>query len=99
MILSNEPGYYKPGGYGIRIENLLLAVESDPAQDTDRAMLAFETISFAPIDRRLIEPSLLTFEEQAWIDAYNAGVRSRVMPSLDPDERAWLAAATAPVGM
>lgn len=99
MILSNEPGYYKPGGYGIRIENLLLTVESEPARDTGRPMLAFETLTFAPIDRRLIEPALLTFEEQAWIDAYHATVRRRVSPGLDDDERAWLAAATAPLGM
>jgi len=99
MIISNEPGYYKPGGYGIRIENLLLAVESEPAEDSGRPMLAFETITFAPIDRRLIEPALLGFEEVAWLDAYHAAVRARVMPSLDAEERAWLAAATMPIGM
>ncbi|MEQ8394474.1 aminopeptidase P family protein [Thalassobaculum sp.] len=99
MIVSNEPGYYKPGGYGIRIENLLLTVETDPAQDTGRPMLAFETITFAPIDRRLIEPALLTFEEQAWIDAYHAAVRQRVGPMLDDADKDWLAAATAPIGM
>ena len=62
-------------------------------------MLAFETITFAPIDRRLIEPALLTFEEQAWIDAYHAAVRQRVAPMLDADDRTWLEAATAPIGM
>jgi len=95
MILSNEPGYYKPDGYGIRIENLLLTVESEPALDTGRPMLAFETLTFAPIDRRLIEPTLLTFEERAWIDAYHATVRRRVAPALDATEREWLDAATA----
>lgn len=99
MIISNEPGYYKPGGYGIRIENLLLTVESDPAEDSGRPMLAFETITFAPIDRRLIEPALLGIEEVAWLDAYHAAVRARVVPSLDAAEREWLAAATAPIGM
>ncbi|GHD57436.1 Xaa-Pro aminopeptidase [Thalassobaculum fulvum] len=95
MILSNEPGYYKPDGYGIRIENLLLTVESEPAQDTGRPMLAFETLTFAPIDRRLIEPALLSFEERAWIDAYHATVRRRVAPALDAAEREWLETATA----
>jgi len=99
MILSNEPGYYKPDGYGIRIENLLLAVEAEPAVDSGRPMLAFETITFAPIDRRLIEPSLLTFEEVAWIDAYHAAVRNRVLHALDPEAAAWLAEATAPIAI
>ncbi|HEY9569301.1 MAG TPA: aminopeptidase P family protein, partial [Thalassobaculum sp.] len=99
MIISNEPGYYKPGGYGIRIENLLLAVESEPAEDSGRPMLAFETITFAPFDRRLIEPTLLDFEEVAWVDAYHAAVRTRVMPDLDAADRDWLAAATAPIGL
>lgn len=98
MILSNEPGYYKPDGYGIRIENLLLVVESEPAQDSGRPMLAFETITFAPFDRRLIEPTLLSIEETAWIDAYHATVRARVAPGLGAEERAWLEAATAPLG-
>ena len=99
MIISNEPGYYKPDGYGIRIENLLLAVESAPAEDTGRPMLGFETITFAPIDRRLIEPAMLSFEEVAWIDAYHAAVRDRVMAALAAEEREWLAAATAPIGL
>src|SRR3546814_11548699 len=99
MIISNEPGYYKPGGYGIRIENLLLAVESEPAEDSGRPMLAFETITFAPFDRRLIEPTLLDFEEVAWVDAYHAAVRTRVMPALDAADRDWLAAAPAPIGL
>src|SRR3546814_16192454 len=79
MIISNEPGYYKPGGYGIRIENLLLAVESEPAEDSGRPMLAFETITFAPFHRRLIEPTLLDLVEAAWVDVYPAAVRTRVM--------------------
>lgn len=99
MILSNEPGYYKPGGYGIRIENLVLAVESEPMADTRRAMLSFETLTFAPIDRRLIEPSLLNFEEVAWLDAYHARVRKLVRPMLDPGEQAWLETATRPIGV
>lgn len=97
MILSNEPGYYKPGAYGIRIENLLIAVEAPAQEDTGRAMLGFETITFAPIDRKLVEVSLMTAEEIAWLDAYHGEVRSRVSPALDDEHRAWLEAATAPL--
>ncbi|WP_281684797.1 aminopeptidase P family protein [Thalassobaculum salexigens] len=97
MILSNEPGYYKPDAYGIRIENLLIAVEAPAQEDNGRAMLCFETITFAPIDRRLVEPSLMTAEEIAWLDAYHAEVRSRVASALGADDRAWLEAATAPL--
>ncbi len=97
MMLSNEPGYYKPDGYGIRIENLVIAVEAAAMQDNARPMLAFETITFAPIDRRLIDPSLLTPGETAWLDRYHQEVRRRVAPQLEPDERAWLENATAPL--
>lgn len=96
MILSNEPGYYKPGSYGIRIENLLIAVEAAPLIDSGRAMLAFETITFAPIDRRLIDVALMTEPEIAWLDAYHRTVRDRVTPALDAAHAAWLEAATAP---
>ena len=97
MILSNEPGYYKPDAYGIRIENLVIAVESTPLQDSGRAMLAFETITFAPIDRRLIETAIMTPQEVAWLDAYHREVCTRVAPHLDSDGRHWLEAATAPL--
>lgn len=97
MILSNEPGYYKPGAYGIRIENLVIAVEAPLQEDTGRPMLCFETITFAPIDRRLVELSLLSAEEIAWLDSYHAEVRRRVSPALDTDHRSWLESATAPL--
>jgi Xaa-Pro aminopeptidase len=97
MLLSNEPGYYKPGGYGIRIENLILAVEAEPLEDSGRPMISFETVTFAPLDRRLIVPFMLTQEEIAWLDAYHAAVRSNVAPALNPSERAWLEQATAPI--
>ena len=97
MLLSNEPGYYKSGGYGIRIENLILAVEAEPLEDSGRAMIGFETVTFAPIDRRLIVPFMLTDQETAWLDAYHAAVRSHVAPGLTPQERAWLVEATAPI--
>lgn len=98
MILSNEPGYYKPGAYGIRIENLLIAVEAPAQEDNGRAMLCFETITFAPIDRRLVDPALMTEEEIAWLDRYHAEVRRRVSPALDAAHREWLEDATAPLG-
>lgn len=97
MLLSNEPGYYKSGGYGIRIENLILAVESEPLEDSGRAMISFETVTFAPIDRRLIVPFMLTEEEIAWLNAYHASVRSNVAPALSSAEQIWLNAATAPI--
>lgn len=96
MILSNEPGYYKAGAWGIRIENLLL-VEPRAIAGAERAMLGFETLTLAPIDHALIEPGLLTGEERDWLDAYHGRVREAVSP-LVPDEVAgWLAEATRPV--
>ena len=98
MILSNEPGYYREGAFGIRIENLV-AVENAPALPggDDRAMLAFRTLTFVPIDRRLIEPGLLDRDERAWLDAYHAEVRARIGPRADAEVRDWLERATAPL--
>jgi Xaa-Pro aminopeptidase len=98
MILSNEPGYYRPGAYGIRIENLVAVRPSPDLPDADRAMLAFETLTLAPIDRSLIECGLLSPGETEWIDAYHARVLATVGPSVDDAVRDWLAAATAPLG-
>ncbi|MEH3157624.1 MAG: aminopeptidase P family protein [Sphingomonas taxi] len=99
MMLSNEPGYYKAGEYGIRIENLLLTVPvTIPGGDPDRAMLGFETLTFAPIERALIDPALLTPAETAWLDAYHAQVLATIGPVLDGEDRAWLAAKCAPIG-
>ncbi|MBM7404647.1 MULTISPECIES: aminopeptidase P family protein [Sphingomonas] len=97
MLLSNEPGYYKAGEYGIRIENLMLVVEHTPAGG-DATMLAFQTTSFVPIERRLIEPELLTPDERAWLDAYHAETLRRAAPLLDADTRAWLEEKCAPIG-
>ncbi len=97
MILSNEPGYYKPGAYGIRIENLVLVVER-AVSGAEQAMLGFETISFAPLDHNLIDLELLTGPEQRWVDAYHARVREVVGPQLTGDDAAWLDAACAPLG-
>ena len=95
MIVSNEPGYYKTGAYGIRIENLVLV---QPVEDAaEREMLGFETLTLAPIDRNLIDPSLLDQEEIAWLNAYHARVRETLTPLVDPETTRWLANATQPI--
>jgi len=97
MILSNEPGYYRAGAYGIRIENLLLVTEAAPVADADKPLNAFETLTLAPIDCRLVEPSLMTAEEIAWVDDYHARVRAALAPLLDDQTRVWLDSACAPL--
>jgi len=96
MILSNEPGYYKTGEYGIRIENLILTVEQ-AIDGAEKEMLGFETLTFAPYERALIDVSMLDRGEIEWIDAYHAKVRAIVGPQLSGDAAIWLDAATAPV--
>jgi Xaa-Pro aminopeptidase len=95
MILSNEPGYYKAGEYGIRIENLELIVPAAEPEDAEKTLLAFTPLTLAPIDRRLIEPTLLTPEEIAWMNRYHAEVRKRLAPLLDAPTSHWLEQATA----
>lgn len=90
MILSDEPGYYLPGAYGIRIENLLLVREAAPQPDQAKPFLEFETITLAPYARALIEPALLTPAERAWIDAYHARVLAALAGTLDDSTQAWL---------
>ncbi|MFV2093685.1 MAG: M24 family metallopeptidase, partial [Hyphomicrobiales bacterium] len=97
MIISNEPGYYRPGSYGIRIENLLLVSEARAIDAGDRPMLGFETLSFTPIDRRLIDVSLLTDDELKWLNDYHQQTAELVAGRLTEPERAWLAGATAPI--
>jgi len=97
MIISNEPGYYKAGAYGVRIENLLLVEEPRRVAGGERAMLGFETLTLAPIDRRLIVPALLNAQELAWLNAYHARVAAAIGPELGPTDRAWLEAAAAPI--
>ena len=95
MIVSNEPGYYKTGAYGIRIENLVVV---QPCGDgSERPMLCFETLTLAPIDRALIKRELLEADEVAWLDAYHARVREIITPLVDAETARWLAAATAPL--
>jgi Xaa-Pro aminopeptidase len=98
MILSDEPGYYKTGEYGIRIENLLIVTPPAPVPGGDREMLGFETLTLCPIDLRLIERSLMSAEEIAWLDAYHAGLPAVLDRLLDEADRAWLKQATRPVG-
>ncbi|WP_343312328.1 aminopeptidase P family protein [Brucella sp. BE17] len=97
MILSNEPGYYKPGAFGIRIENLIIVKEAEVPAGGDLPMLGFETLTFCPIDRRLIDTSLLTQEERDWLNAYHQSVREKLSGHLKRDEWQWLEAATAPL--
>lgn len=97
MIVSDEPGYYKPGAYGIRIENLVVVVSLGDLGGGGREMLGFETLTLAPIDRRLVAPALLDEGEIAWLDAYHARVRAELTPLLDAATAAWLAGATRPI--
>ncbi|HHG90265.1 MAG TPA: aminopeptidase P family protein, partial [Devosia sp.] len=93
MILSNEPGYYLEGEYGIRIENLVHVIKSEVAED----YLAFETLTLAPIDKRLVAKDLMTLEERDWLNAYHARVLSEIGPHLGAEERGWLKQATAEI--
>ncbi|MBX6323112.1 MAG: M24 family metallopeptidase C-terminal domain-containing protein, partial [Rhodospirillaceae bacterium] len=92
-----EPGYYKAGAYGIRIENLVTVVPCEAPAGAERALLGFETLTLAPIDRRLVDPALMTSAEIAWLDAYHARVQEVLSPLVDSATAAWLAAATAPI--
>lgn len=95
MLLSNEPGYYKAGAWGIRIENLVIVTEAQAIEGGERPMLGFETVTLCPIDRRLVLPELMSAGERAWLDAYHGQVRKTLLPLIsDADDRAWLIAAT-----
>src|SRR5712672_3213435 len=98
MILSNEPGYYKTDGFGIRIENLELVIAADVA-GAERPLNAFETLTLAPIDRRLIDLNMLSGEELSWLNDYHARVRHEVRPHVDEATKVWLDAATAPLSL
>ncbi len=94
MILSNEPGYYKAEAYGIRIENLVLVVAAPLPDGAEKPLNAFETLSFAPIDRRLIDPRLLTAQELHWLNNYHARVHEAISPLVDAATQRWLEHAT-----
>ena len=97
MIVSNEPGYYKEGGYGIRIENLQFVTEPEIPPGGERPMLGFEPLTLAPIDRRLVVAEMLTAEERAQFDAYHARVLKEVGPLVPANVAAWLADVCAPL--
>ena len=97
MIVSNEPGYYKAGEYGVRIENLQVVTAASDIAGGERPMLGFETLTFAPIDRAAIARDLLDAAERAWLDDYHAQVLARIGPQVEPEVRAWLAQACAPI--
>lgn len=96
MILSNEPGYYREGAFGIRIENLVLVSPREIA-GAEKPMLGFETLTLAPIDRSLVEPAMLTPAERDWFNAYHAAVMAGIGALVPEDTRAWLVEVTAPV--
>lgn len=97
MIVSNEPGYYKAGAYGIRIENLQVVTEAASVPGGERPMLGFETLTLAPIDRRLVMAEMLTGEERAQLDAYHVQVLATVGPEVPGEVRAWMEEACAPI--
>jgi Xaa-Pro aminopeptidase len=99
MILSNEPGYYRPGSYGIRIENLIHVQAAQEIDGGDQPMLGFATLTWCPIDRRLVLPELMTADELAWLNAYHQEVQARLLPLIDKQPvRDWLVQATASIG-
>jgi Xaa-Pro aminopeptidase len=97
MIVSNEPGYYKEGAYGIRIENLQFVTSAAPIPGGERPMLGFEALTLAPIDRRIIDREILTDEERAQLDAYHARVLTEIGPLVPDGVRAWLMEACRPI--
>ena len=97
MILSNEPGYYRAGEFGIRIENLVLVREAMEVDGGDAPMMGFETLTLAPIDQRLIDPLLMTDDELHWLNAYHGWVRRELEPIVSDDVKAWLRRATEPM--
>jgi len=98
MIISNEPGYYKTGEYGIRIENLVLVIEAPAVPGAEKPLNAFETLTLAPIDRHLIALDLMTPDEIAWLDAYHARVATTLSPLVGAQAKQWLADVTRPLG-
>ncbi len=97
MILSNEPGYYKTAAFGIRTENLVLVIAAPEPQGAEKPLNAFETLTLAPIDRRLIDARLLTAKERHWLDSYHARVQEVIAPLVEADTQRWLERMTRPV--
>ena len=99
MVVSNEPGYYRQDSYGIRIENLVLVQPVPAPAGAELDLLGFETLTLAPIDRALIDPSVLSSAELAWLDGYHARVAKVLTPLLDTATADWLRAATRPLAV
>lgn len=97
MIISNEPGYYREGAFGIRIENLLIVSPAEEIVGGEHKMLGFETLTFCPIDRKLIDVDLLTVAERDWLNTYHTMVHEKLAPYLNDEDKAWLIAATCPL--
>jgi Xaa-Pro aminopeptidase len=97
MLISNEPGFYKVGAYGIRIENVVLVTPPEQIGDGERQMMGFETITLAPIDRRLIATDMIDHNERDWLNAYHRRVFETLAPQLDQATRDWLERATLPI--
>jgi len=98
MIVSNEPGYYREGAFGIRIENIVYVTEAPPLPGADaREFLAFETLNFVPIDTTLINVDWLSREERDWLNAYHAACREKIVPRVRDEVHEWLLAATEPL--
>jgi Xaa-Pro aminopeptidase len=95
MIVSNEPGYYKEGAYGIRLENLMVVTAPTAIPGGDRDMMGFDILTLAPFDRRLVDTKLLDAAERAWLDAYHERVLRELGPEVPPEVRGWLEKATA----
>ena len=97
MILSDEPGYYRAGAFGIRIENLLAVTPPAVPEGGEREMLGFETLTLAPIDRALIDPDLLGTDARAWLNTYHARVEGALAPLVSAPTRTWLSRVCAPI--
>jgi len=97
MIVSNEPGYYKGGAYGIRIENLVTIVEVEAPPGAEKPLLGFETLTLAPIALELVETALMTTSEIKWLDTYHARVHAEIAPQLEGRDLEWLKVATRPI--
>ena len=97
MIVSNEPGYYNTGGYGIRIENLQYVTEAEAIKGGERKMLGFANLTLAPLHKDLIEVSLLTEAERDYINDYHADVWNKIGGEVEGDVKTWLKEACAPL--
>ncbi|NBX74428.1 MAG: hypothetical protein EBQ89_09055 [Alphaproteobacteria bacterium] len=99
MTMTNEPGYYREGEYGIRIENMMLVKAAKDHADAESKLLAFETLTLVPYARNLIDCSLLQADEMVWINAYHARVWEKISPLVDAETREWLKDATQPLSI